>query len=307
MGFRTRIRRESGGSSSGLRRRRSPVRTRIEGDSRQTTATWRNFPRSPSPDPHAEGIRGEDIRTSFAADLLVRRHFSRPDISAQYLADQADTKVRLGFVNSSGQQKGVDSLIVTDMISLARNHAIADCVLLSGDEDLRVGVQQAQEYGVRVHLLGIGPARGSQSLFLLREADSSTEWSSDVLRTFLECGPDGVEPMEVDGRSGSPAPASSHADEAVFPETDGQSDHGRTLRQVARRVADDVPPADVPSLVTHIRATNQRPSEIDGRLLAMSRNELGNDLDSEQKHEVRTAFLHALEERIGGDSGKAAE
>lgn len=28
---------------------------------------------------------GENIRTSIAADLLVRRHFSRPDISAQYL------------------------------------------------------------------------------------------------------------------------------------------------------------------------------------------------------------------------------
>ena len=74
-----------GGSSSLLRRRRLPVRVRIEGDIRQTTAAWRNFPRSPSPDPHAEGICGEDIRTSIAADLLVRRHFSRPDIPAQYL------------------------------------------------------------------------------------------------------------------------------------------------------------------------------------------------------------------------------
>ena len=223
------------------------------------------------------------------------------------LADQADTKVRLGFVNSAGRQKGVDSLIVTDMISLARNHAMADCVLLSGDEDLRVGVQQAQEYGVRVHLLGIRPARGSQSLFLLREADSSHEWSADVLRTVLECGPDGVEPMDVDGQSGLPASASNQATEAVFPETDRQSDHGRTLRQVARRVADDVPLADVPSLVTQIRATNQRPSEIDGRLLAMSRNALGNDLDSEQKYEVRSAFLDALVERLGRDSGKEAE
>ena len=80
------------------------------------------------------------------------------------LAEQAGVKIRLGFVNSVGQQKGVDSLIVTDMITLARNRAVAECVLLSGDEDLRVGVQLAQEYGVRVHLLGIKPARGSQSL-----------------------------------------------------------------------------------------------------------------------------------------------
>ena len=46
------------------------------------------------------------------------------------LAYQADMKVRLGVVNSAGQQKGVDSLIVTDMLTLARNRAMAECVLL---------------------------------------------------------------------------------------------------------------------------------------------------------------------------------
>jgi uncharacterized LabA/DUF88 family protein len=69
------------------------------------------------------------------------------------LAHLQDVKVRPGFVNSGGEQKGVDSSIVTDMIALARNRAISDAVLVSGDEDLRVGVQQAQEFGVRVHLV----------------------------------------------------------------------------------------------------------------------------------------------------------
>ena len=55
------------------------------------------------------------------------------------LSSQTSVKVRLGFVNSQGQQKGVDSLVVTDMITLARNRAMAECVLLSGDEDVRVG------------------------------------------------------------------------------------------------------------------------------------------------------------------------
>ncbi len=87
------------------------------------------------------------------------------------LAHLEDVKVRLGFVNSAGEQKGVDSLIVTDMITLARNRAISDAVLVSGDEDLRVGVQQAQEFGARVHLIGIKPSRGSQSLFLMQEAE----------------------------------------------------------------------------------------------------------------------------------------
>ena len=83
------------------------------------------------------------------------------------LAYLPGVQVRLGLVNSMGEQKGVDSPIVTDMITLAQNRAMAEAVLLSGDEDLRVGVQQAQELGVRVHLLGIKPSRGSQSVFLL--------------------------------------------------------------------------------------------------------------------------------------------
>ena len=42
--------------------------------------------------------------------------------SAQHitLADQPGFKVRLGLVNQRGQQKGVDSLVVTDMLTLAR-------------------------------------------------------------------------------------------------------------------------------------------------------------------------------------------
>src|SRR5207302_6432887 len=92
------------------------------------------------------------------------------------LAFRPRVKVRLGFVNNAGQQKGVDSLIVTDMITLARNRSMCDAILLSGDEDIRVGVQQAQEFGVRIHLLGIKPCRGSQSKLLLQEADTTHEW-----------------------------------------------------------------------------------------------------------------------------------
>ena len=69
-----------------------------------------------------------------------------PTAAQTAIARLDSVKVRLGFVNSSGQQKGVDSLIVTDMVALARNGAIAECVLFSGDEALRAGVQQAQAY-----------------------------------------------------------------------------------------------------------------------------------------------------------------
>jgi hypothetical protein len=101
---------------------------------------------------------------------------SGPTAPQRAIALLPNVKVRLGLINRAGEQKGVDSLIVTDMVALARNRAISDLVLLSGDEDLRVGVQLAQELGVRVHLVGISPSRTSQSLSLLQEADTTHEW-----------------------------------------------------------------------------------------------------------------------------------
>ena len=201
------------------------------------------------------------------------------------LAGQVDVKVRLGYVNSRGQQKGIDSLIVTDMITLARNRAMAECVLLSGDEDLRVGVQQAQEYGVRVHLLGIKPARGSQSIFLLQEADATHQWEASDLNNFLRCSPH-VRP--------DPSPSGTATPDLQREVTDALD----PLKGVARQVAEEVPEIEVPALVDSIRTTHQRPRQLDAKLLAISRRVLGNDLDSSQKTKVRADFLSALEARL---------
>ena len=105
------------------------------------------------------------------------------------LADTADVKLRLGVMTYEGKQKGVDSLIVTDLIELARNHAISDAVLLSGDEDTRIGVQIAQSFGVRVHLLGIRGQHWNQSRSLKRESDTTTEWSREEVGRFLTLAP----------------------------------------------------------------------------------------------------------------------
>ena len=55
--------------------------------------------------------------------------YSGPSEQQLRLADRDDIKLRLGILNIHGKQKGVDSLIVTDLIDLARNRAICDAVL----------------------------------------------------------------------------------------------------------------------------------------------------------------------------------
>ena len=168
-------------------------------------------------------------------------------------------KLRLGFVNRAGQQKGVDSLIVTDMISLARNCAMAEAVLLSGDEDIRVGVQQAQEFGCRVHLLGIQPSRGSQSGFLVQEADESYEWGKKELSAFLSIrqgpppAPASAAPPQgqSDGTATSPATPDSPSISRQRPVSEVSI--FAALKEVAQRTAAEIPQAELLALVTSMR------------------------------------------------------
>jgi uncharacterized LabA/DUF88 family protein len=110
---------------------------------------------------------------------------SGPSISQVSKGKLDDVKLRLGQLNSEGQQKGVDSLIVTDLMELARNKAISDAVVVTGDEDIRVGVPIAQSLGVRAHLLEISGPKSSQSLFLLQEADTMSVLGKSEVVSFL--------------------------------------------------------------------------------------------------------------------------
>jgi uncharacterized LabA/DUF88 family protein len=94
-----------------------------------------------------------------------------PTADHEHIGGFAYVKVRLGRV-VHGEQKGVDALIYRDLMTLARERAIARAYLLSGDEDLREGVVAAQDMGVQVVLLGVPTSqRTNQSAALIREAD----------------------------------------------------------------------------------------------------------------------------------------
>lgn len=200
------------------------------------------------------------------------------------LAYRPSIKMRLGFVNQQGQQKGVDSLIVTDLISLARNRAMADAVLLTGDEDIRVGVQQAQEFGVRVHLLGIEPARENQSGFLVQEADGVRELGrAEVEKLISKAAP----------VTSAPPPT---ATSAVMPAGSGLADVSARLSAVARQLASELT-AEERDAVLKESVGGSVPAHIDRRLLTNGGNELsGALLTPEQKRNLRSAFRAACKE-----------
>ncbi len=199
------------------------------------------------------------------------------------LAGADDVKLRLGVLNVYGQQKGVDSLIVTDLVELARNHAISDAVLLSGDEDVRIGVTIAQSYGVRVHLVGIGSGIESQSRTLMQEVDTRTEWSRDDISTFFS--------VKVGHQAAHPSQVPS--DEAS---ADGET--SSALNEVARELVTSLTAVEFRE-VADLGASNPVPREYDIKLLGESRTRLGRHLIEGEKHYLRGRFKHFARDAAG--------
>lgn len=122
-----------------------------------------------------------------------------PTAEHQAISDLPNVKLRLGRLNRRNQQKGVDALIYHDLMTLARERAISDAFLLSGDEDLREGVRAAQEIGIRVTLIGIRTASGArnQSRDLAREADEVIMLTREDLSGFIFQAPEAGEIASV--------------------------------------------------------------------------------------------------------------
>jgi len=95
-------------------------------------------------------------------------------------------KLRLGRVTGSGQ-KGVDGLIIIDLLNLATHRAVDVAILFSGDEDLREAALFAQTHGVTVVLVGLPPTqRQRQSTLLIRESDHHVVLAPALMSRHLE-------------------------------------------------------------------------------------------------------------------------
>lgn len=110
-----------------------------------------------------------------------------PTLEQKRIAALRNVKLRLGRLNIKNKQKGVDALIYRDLMTLAREHAICEAFVLSGDEDLREGVRTAQDLGTRVTLIGIatGDYTRNQSRELVDEADEAIMLTKQELTALV--------------------------------------------------------------------------------------------------------------------------
>ena len=170
-------------------------------------------------------------------------------------------------------------MIVTDLIELARNQAISDAILLSGDEDVRIGVQIAQSFGVRVHLLGIEPGGTNQSRLLRQESDTTTEWKRPEVEQFLAV------------QSRDPADE-RHSPQATDESPTRQQElDSATSRFIHERSADDL------ILLARLKPRDSIPPDLDREMLACTASELDRYLQSDERAYVRQAVKRLAREQ----------
>lgn len=213
----------------------------------------------------------------------------RPSMEQTAIAYLGGVKGRFGSLNNVGKQKGVDSLIVTDLIEIARNRAISDAILVSGDEDLRIAVQFAQAFGVRVHILAVGDANKNVSLALKMEADSLETLDSAWLNKHIKItGP-------------APLAATSAPVTTTQPTKVVSSNTLNTLDQsalhICKELLDMVDADTLADLNAHLSTSTTIPPEFDGKLIAMTAHAVGRRLTSEEMRKIRGLFVISLRSR----------
>ncbi len=216
-----------------------------------------------------------------------------PTVDHLAIARMDNVKLRLGSINSVGEQKEVDSLLVTDLIDLARNQSICDATIVTADTDVRIAVQIAQTFGVRVHLIGLEPSRVSQSPSLRQEVDTFHEIAKADVCNFLKVLTSGATPKSVTALTLAAVSVAGPAGVAApLAKASASVGSSITIDQVIDEAIQKTlaPPADISALKAALAASTDVPAEYDRRLLGTCRTLLQRDLTGDERREMRSLF-----------------
>ncbi|MFI0410508.1 NYN domain-containing protein [Actinomadura sp. 3N508] len=151
------------------------------------------------------------------------------------LADLPGLKLRLGRIRP-GRREGVDTEIHRDLMTLARNGALTDAVLVTGDEDLAQVVADAQDLGIRVTVVHVAvDGNWTISRVLRQECDDLIEIGAGHLRPYVNLL------AGMDGTSGSSL--GSPLSTGPLSNGHGANGHGGSLGHLQPAAHNGPPPA----------------------------------------------------------------
>ncbi len=212
------------------------------------------------------------------------------------LAKLSDVKLRFGTLNNYGDQKGVDSRVIADMIELARNRAIDSAILVGGDEDLRVGIEVAQSYGVRFHILGLQDMiHANQSQLLQQEADTVTVWDRSETDTFIRfVAPSVLGAVVAAAAAPLPAPHLPVTATIAASATIIDASVAKLIDETAALYIATLDQQAKVDIQTVYESRSAIAAPYDGRTLGRCRAALGRDLEPYEKSYMRKALAEFL-------------
>lgn len=174
---------------------------------------------------------------------------------------QPDTKVRVGTPSQGPQDtSSVATLLQRDLLQLAQLRSVSDLVIISADESLAAPIEEAQAYGIRVHLWGIQDVNGldHQSHQLIAACDTrvviSHAWITHFTRSDKPAqqveAPAEQAVLESPAAAELPAGPSAGPDAASTPSTVGMPDAVPEVRTGSRRARREA-----------LRAANPEPTD----------------------------------------------
>ncbi len=233
----------------------------------------------------------------------------RPSSDHNKIALLNDFKLRLGSritetAEGRTKQKGVDGLIIADLIGLAQNKVISHALLISGDGDMVPGVGVAQALGVRVHLLAIH-SENATSPHLKMEVDFFDFWKIDTIMKFAQVKTCSADILQVAADVASNASTEStpfYLNSTKIPEDVAPSSsltHGApSLRIAGKTVSIEVFFETLSEDERNSIGETNIPYDIDRRLLWIGYQCKNSALTEEEKRALRNALRElAIRER----------
>lgn len=149
-------------------------------------------------------------------------------------------------------------------------------------------VQVAQTFGVRIHLLGIEPARGSQSPDLIQEADTTTEWTKAIVSTWLsvsgsESVPIATPSKQTETTVALPPASPTSITEQIFDEVIANLT-GEKLSEICKYIDDNF---------------DSIPAEYDRPMLGKLKARLGRNLSSAEHAKYREEVITLIRAKVG--------
>lgn len=93
----------------------------------------------------------------------------RPDSDQRRIGNLNGVKLRMGRINTYGEQKGVDLRLGLDLLLMAVNHTVEFAYVISGDDDLTEAVEDARQLGLRVKVLAVPQADNDEVPFAVAQ------------------------------------------------------------------------------------------------------------------------------------------